>query len=108
MTFALGFSTGGSLTCYQYQNKQYLIHLPLDAEDSRRIAEEFDDPNVDPAFDGKFGVGRGDARITGHIFYPYFVEALKDGRKAAIAGFRARCSAVGPNASFQALQHHQL
>ena len=35
MTFALGFSTGGSLTCYQYQNKQYLIHLPLDAEESK-------------------------------------------------------------------------
>ncbi len=99
MTFALGFSTGGSLTCYQFDNKQSLIHLPLDAEDSRTIAQIFDDPNVDPAFDGKFGVGRGDARITGHLFYPYFVEVMKDGQKAAMAA-----SELG--AALSALMHY--
>ena len=99
MTFALGFSTGGSLTCYQYLNEQFLIHLPLDVEDSKRVAEEFNDPNVDSAYDGQFGVGRGDARITGHLFYPYFVDVLKDGQKAAIAA-----SELG--AALSALMHH--
>jgi len=99
MTFALGFSTGGSLTCYQYQNKQYLIHLPLDVEDSVAIAAQFDDPKVDPGFEGKYGVGRGDARITGHLFYPYFVEVMKDGHNAALAA-----SELG--AALSALMHH--
>ena len=99
MTFALGFSTGGSLTCYQYNNKQYLIHLPLDAADSRKIAEEFNDPKVDAAFDGRYGVGRGDARITGHLFYPYFIEVMQDGLKAALAA-----SELG--AALSALMHH--
>jgi len=99
MTFALGFSTGGSLTCYQYQNKQYLIHLPLDVKDSTRIAEEFDDRQVEPAIDGKYQVGRGDARITGHLFYPYFVEVMKDGLSAAFAA-----SELG--AALSALMHH--
>ena len=99
MTFALGFSNGGSLTCYQYENRQYLIHLPLDADDSRRVAEEFEDPKVNAAFDGQFGVGRGDARITGHLFYPYFIEVMKDGCQAAIAA-----SELG--AALSALMHH--
>jgi len=99
MTFALGFSTGGSLTCYQYQNKQYLIHLPLDAQESRKIAEEFDDAQVDPAHDGKYQVGRGDARITGHLFYPYFIDVMKDGLSAAYAA-----SELG--AALSALMHH--
>ncbi len=99
MTFALGFSTGGSLTCYQYRNRQYLIHLPLDADDSRRIADEFDDPAVDPEFDGRYGVGRGDARITGHLFYPYFIDVMKDGYRAALAA-----SELG--AALSALMHH--
>lgn len=99
MTFALGFSNGGSLTCYQYQNKQYLIHLPLDAQDSRRIAEAFDDALVDPALDGKYQVGRGDARITGHLFYPYFIDVMNDGLAAAFAA-----SELG--AALSALIHH--
>jgi hypothetical protein len=99
MTFALGFSNGGSLTCYQYQNKQYLIHLPLDAQDSRKIAETFEDPLVDPALDGKYQVGRGDARITGHLFYPYFIDVMKDGLSAAFAA-----SELG--AALSALMHH--
>ena len=99
MTFALGFSNGGSLTCYQYQNKQYLIHLPLDAQDSTRIAEAFDDPLVDPAHGGKYGVGRGDARITGHLFYPYFIDVMKNGLSAAFAA-----SELG--AALSALIHH--
>ena len=99
MTFALGFSTGGSLTCYQYQNKQYLIHLPLDAKDSTKIAEEFDDPLVESAIDGKYQVGRGDARITGHLFYPYLVDVMKDGLRAAFAA-----SELG--AALSALMHH--
>ena len=99
MTFAIGFSTGGSLTCYQYENKQYLIHLPLDIEDSSKIAAEFNDPLVDSSLAGKFQVGRGDARITGHLFYPYFVEVMKDGMKAAIAA-----SELG--AALSALMHH--
>jgi len=99
MTFALGFSTGGSLTCYQYQNKQYLIHLPLDPTDSTRIAEEFDDPQVDSAYNGKYQVGRGDARITGHLFYPYLIEVMQDGLKAAYAA-----SELG--AALSALMHH--
>ncbi len=99
MTFALGFSTGGSLTCYQFENRQYLIHLPLDESESTQIAEEFDDPKVDRKFGGKHGVGRGDARITGHLFYPYFVEVLKDGRQAALAA-----SELG--AALSALMHH--
>ena len=99
MTFALGFSNGGSLTCYQYQNKQYLIHLPLDAQESTRIAEEFDDALVDPVHGGKYGVGRGDARITGHLFYPYFIDVMKDGLAAAFAA-----SELG--AALSALMHH--
>ncbi len=99
MTFALGFSTGGSLTCYQYLNQQYLIHLPLDEEESREIADDFDDPNVDSTHDGKFGVGRGDARITGHLFYPYFIDVLTDGYRAAMAA-----SELG--AALSALMHH--
>lgn len=99
MTFALGFSTGGSLTCYQYENKQYLIHLPLDPMESRKIANEFDDASVQPEYDGKYGVGRGDARITGHLFYPYFIEVMKDGLKAAMAA-----SELG--AALSALIHH--
>jgi hypothetical protein len=99
MTFALGFSNGGSLTCYQYQNEQYLIHLPLDVEDSRKVAEEFDDPLVEPSLNGKHAVGRGDARITGHLFYPYFVEVMKDGLSAAMAA-----SELG--AALSALMHH--
>ncbi len=99
MTFALGFSTGGSLTCYQYQNKQYLIHLPLDEEDSKQTAEDFGDPNVNPDYDGKYGVGRGDARITGHLFYPYFIDVMKDGYKSAVAA-----SELG--AALSALIHH--
>lgn len=99
MTFALGFSTGGSLTCYQYKNKQCLIHLPLDADDSRKIAAEFNDQKVNPEFDGKFGVGRGDARITGHLFYPYFVEVMNDGCTAAFAA-----SELG--AALSALMHY--
>lgn len=99
MTFALGFSNGGSLTCYQYQNKQYLIHLPLDAQESTRIAETFEDPLVDAAFNGKYQVGRGDARIAGHMFYPYFVDVLDDGLSAAFAA-----SEMG--AALSALMHH--
>jgi len=99
MTFALGFSTGGSLTCYQFENKQYLIHLPLDMEESTRIAASFDDPKVSPEYNGLFGVGRGDARITGHLFYPYFVDLMKDGLKAAKAA-----SELG--AALSALMHH--
>lgn len=99
MTFALGFSNGGSLTCYQYQNKQYLIHLPLDVQESTRIAGEFGDPQVSPAHCGKYGVGRGDARITGHLFYPYFIEVMKDGLAAAYAA-----SELG--AALSALMHH--
>lgn len=99
MTFALGFSNGGSLTCYQYQNKRYLIHLPLDAEESTRIAESFDDPAVSPALAGKHQVGRGDARIAGHLFYPYFVDVMKDGLAAAFAA-----SELG--AALSALMHH--
>ena len=99
MTFAMGFSRGGSLTCYQYENEQFLIHLPLDEADSLRIATEFGDPKVDPAYDGRYGVGRGDARITGHLFYPYFIEALKDGLKAAVAA-----SELG--AALSALMHY--
>ena len=99
MTFALGFSNGGSLTCYQYQNKQYLIHLPLDVAESTRVAAAFDDPNVDAAHAGKYGVGRGDARITGHLFYPYFIEVMKD-------GFLAACAASELGASLSALMHH--
>lgn len=99
MTFALGFSNGGSLTCYQYRNRQYLIHLPLDAQDSTHIAQEFDDPQVDPAHGGKYLVGRGDARIAGHLFYPYFVDVMKDGLAAAFAA-----SELG--AALSALMHH--
>ncbi|HZD54540.1 MAG TPA: hypothetical protein VE175_15940, partial [Woeseiaceae bacterium] len=99
MTFALGFSNGGSLTCYQYRNRQYLIHLPLDAQDSTRIAETFDDPQVDPAHGGKYLVGRGDARIAGHLFYPYFIDVMKDGLAAAFAA-----SELG--AALSALMHH--
>lgn len=99
MTFALGFSTGGSLTCYQYENKQYLIHLPLDVEESTRVADEFDDPKVRAEHNGLFGVGRGDARITGHLFYPYFIGVMKDGLKAAMAA-----SELG--AALSALMHH--
>lgn len=99
MTFALGFSNGGSLTCYQYQNKQYLIHLPLDAQESTRLAEAFDDVLVDPAHGGKYQVGRGDARITGHLFYPYFIDVMKDGLSAALAA-----SELG--AGLSALIHH--
>ncbi len=99
MTFALGFSNGGSLTCYQYQNKQHLIHLPLDAQESTRIAEAFDDAQVDPALNGKYQVGRGDARITGHLFYPYFIDAMKDGLLAALA-------ACELGAALSALMHH--
>lgn len=99
MTFALGFSTGGSLTCYQYENRQYLVHLPLDVEESRAIAGEFDDPQVDPDLEGKFQVGRGDARITGHLMYPYFVEVMKDGLQAAMAA-----SELG--AALSALMHY--
>ena len=99
MTFALGFSTGGSLTCYQYENKQYLIHLPLDIEESTRVADEFDDSKVCAEHNGLFGVGRGDARITGHLFYPYFVEVMKDGLSAAMAA-----SELG--AALSALMHH--
>ena len=99
MTFALGFSNGGSLTCYQYRNRQYLIHLPLDAQDSTRIAQEFDDPQVDPAHGGKYLVGRGDARIAGHLFYPYFIDVMKDGLAAAFAA-----SELG--AALSALMHH--
>ena len=101
MTFALGFSNGGSLTCYQYQNKQYLIHLPLDARESRSIAETFEDPQVDPVHDGKYQVGRGDARITGHLFYPYFIDVMKDGLSAALAA-----SELG--AALSALMHHSM
>ena len=99
MTFALGFSTGGSLTCYQYQNQQYLIHLPLDAEDSTRIAETFEDELVDPDHAGKYQVGRGDARIAGHLLYPYFIDVMKDGLLAALAA-----SELG--AALSALMHH--
>jgi hypothetical protein len=99
MTFALGFSNGGSLTCYQYENKQYLIHLPLDIQDSTRIAETFGDPQVDPANAGKYQVGRGDARIAGHLFYPYFIDVMKDGLAAAFAA-----SELG--AALSALMHH--
>jgi hypothetical protein len=99
MTFALGFSNGGSLTCYQYKNKQYLIHLPLDAQDSTRIAETFEDPEVDPAHAGKYQVGRGDARIAGHLFYPYFIDVMEDGLSAAFAA-----SELG--AALSALMHH--
>jgi len=99
MTFALGFSNGGSLTCYQYRNKQYLIHLPLDAADSTRIAQTFDDPEVDPVHGGKYLVGRGDARIAGHLFYPYFIDVMKDGLAAAFAA-----SELG--AALSALMHH--
>jgi hypothetical protein len=99
MTFALGFSNGGSLTCYQYENKQYLVHLPLDVQESTRLAEEFDDPQVDPVHAGKYGVGRGDARITGHLFYPYFIDVMKDGLSAAFAA-----SELG--AALSALMHH--
>jgi hypothetical protein len=99
MTFALGFSNGGSLTCYQYQNRQYLVHLPLDAEESTRIAQTFGDPQVDPAIGGKYQVGRGDARITGHLFYPYFIDVMKDGLQAAFAA-----SELG--AALSALMHH--
>jgi hypothetical protein len=99
MTFALGFSAGGSLTCYQYENKQYLIHLPLDVEESTRIADEFGDPKVSKKYCGLYGVGRGDARITGHLFYPYFIEAMNDGHKAAVAA-----SELG--AALSALMHH--
>jgi len=99
MTFALGFSNGGSLTCYQYQNKQYLIHLPLDAQESTRIAEAFEDELVDPALNGKYQVGRGDARITGHLFYPYFIDVMNDGLLAAFAA-----SELG--AALSALMHH--
>ena len=99
MTFALGFSTGGSLTCYQYLNQQHLIHLPLDEVESRQIAEDFDDSRVHPEFGGSFGVGRGDARITGHLFYPYFIDVMKDGHKAAVAA-----SELG--AALSALMHH--
>ena len=41
----------------------------------------------------------GDARITGHLFYPYFIEALKDGLKAAVAA-----SELG--AALSALMHY--
>lgn len=99
MTFALGFSNGGSLTCYQYQNKQYLIHLPLDAQESTRLAEAFDDALVDPAHGGKYQVGRGDARITGHLFYPYFIDVMNNGLSAAFAA-----SELG--AALSALIHH--
>ena len=87
------------MTCYQYQNKQYLIHLPLDAKDSTKIAGEIDDPLVERSFDGKYQVGRGDARITGHLFYPYFIEVMKDGLSAAFAA-----SELG--AALSALMHH--
>jgi hypothetical protein len=63
------------------------------------VAEEFEDPKVNAAFDGQFGVGRGDARITGHLFYPYFIEVMKDGCQAAIAA-----SELG--AALSALMHH--
>lgn len=99
MTFTLGFSTGGSLTCYQYENKQYLIHLPLDIEESTRIADSFGDPKVSAEYNGLFGVGRGDARVTGHLFYPYFVSVMEDGLKAAMAA-----SELG--AALSALMHH--
>ena len=99
MTFALGFSNGGSLTCYQYRNKQYLIHLPLDVAESTRIAQSFEDEQVDPAHGGKFQVGRGDARIAGHLFYPYFIDVMKDGMAAALAA-----SELG--SALSALIHH--
>lgn len=99
MTFALGFSTGGSLTCYQYQNKQHLIHLPLDIEESTRIAKHFGDPQVNASLGGKYQVGRGDSRITGHLFYPYFVDVMKDGLGAAKAA-----SEMG--AALSSLIHH--
>lgn len=99
MTFALGFSSGGSLTCYQYQNKQYLVHLPLDVEESTRVAVEFGDPQVDKSLAGKHGVGRGDSRVSGHLFYPYFADVMKDGLLAAYAA-----SELG--AALSALMHH--
>jgi hypothetical protein len=80
-------------------NKQYLVHLPLDIADSTRVATEFGDPQVSPALAGKHGVGRGDSRITGHLFYPYFVDVMKDGLRAAFAA-----SELG--ASLSALMHH--
>ena len=99
MTFALGFSTGGSLTCYQYNNRQHLIHLPLDAAESSKVAHEFDDDKVKTEYDGKYAVGRGDARITGHMFYPYYVEVMRDGYLAAKAA-----SELG--AALSALMHY--
>ena len=54
---------------------------------------------MDPELSGKFQVGRGDARITGHLFYPYFVDVMKDGLKAAYAA-----SELG--AALSALMHH--
>jgi hypothetical protein len=64
-----------------------------------RVADEFDDPQVDPIHSGKYGVGRGDSRITGHLFYPYFVDVMKDGLLAALAA-----SELG--AALSALMHH--
>ena len=46
-----------------------------------------------------FGVGRGDARIAGHLFYPYFVDVFQDGYQAAVAA-----SELG--AALSALMHH--
>ena len=45
------------------------------------------------------GVGRGDARVTGHLFYPYFIDAMKDGLAAA-------CAASELGAALSALMHH--
>ncbi len=61
--------------------------------------EEFDDPLVEPSLNGKHAVGRGDARITGHLFYPYFVEVMKYVLSAAMAA-----SELG--AALSALMHH--
>ncbi|MDE0716094.1 MAG: hypothetical protein OXI10_14700, partial [Gammaproteobacteria bacterium] len=68
-------------------------------EESNHAADDFGYPSVNPDYDGKYGVGRGDARITGHLFYPYFIDVMKDGYKSAVAA-----SELG--AALSALIHH--
>ena len=66
---------------------------------STKIAQEFEVLQVDPAHAGKYQVGRGDARIAGHLFYPYFIDVMNDGLSAALAA-----SELG--AALSALMHH--
>ncbi len=108
MTFALGFSNGGSLTCYQYQNKQFLIHLPLDIAESTRTAAEFGDPQVDPALAGKFGVGRGDFAGYRPSILPLLRRRDEGRRQGSLRRLRAGRRSVRTDAPFEEVEHRHL